>query len=227
MLEKTLKLTKAKLGSDHPRTLKTMSNLAAIYWAAKQLDKSIPLFEKALKRQEATLGRDHPDTLATVANLSVNYKDAGRLAEAIRLLEEASRAAKKHPELLWVRGPLLDAYAKAGENAKFAALLQEQLTEARQVLPKDSPQLAGLLARISTGLLDRKQWVEAEPPLRECLAIRAKREPDAWSTFNTKSMLGGALFGMKKYDEAEPLLVSGYEGMKSERIRFLRRAKSA
>src|SRR5262249_13447654 len=49
---------------------------------------------------------------------------------------------------------------------------------------------------------------------RECLAIREKTQPDVWSTFNTKSMLGGALLGQKKHAEAEPLLLAGYEGMK-------------
>jgi hypothetical protein len=38
--------------------------------------------------------------------------------------------------------------------------------------------------------------------------------PDEWYTFNTRSMLGDALLGLKKYAEAEPLLVKGYEGMK-------------
>jgi len=42
--------------------------------------------------------------------------------------------------------------------------------------------------------------------MSECLAIRAKKEPDAWTTFNTKSLLGGALLGQKKYGAAEPLL---------------------
>jgi hypothetical protein len=32
--------------------------------------------------------------------------------------------------------------------------------------------------------------------------------------FNAKSMLGAALFGQKKYAEAEPLLLAGYAGMK-------------
>ena len=31
---------------------------------------------------------------------------------------------------------------------------------------------------------------------------------------NTKSQLGGALLGQKKYADAEPLLLAGYEGMK-------------
>jgi len=38
--------------------------------------------------------------------------------------------------------------------------------------------------------------------------------PDPWTTFNTQSLLGGALLGQKKYAEAEPLLLAGYEGMK-------------
>jgi tetratricopeptide (TPR) repeat protein len=150
----------------------------------------------------------------TVANLGVNYEDAGRLKEAIPLLEEAHQAAKSVPTLRWVASVLIDAYTKAGENAKLADLLQEQLREARRTLPKDSPQLAGLLAQIGMSLLQQKKWTEAEPLLRECLAIREKTQPDVWSTFNTKSLLGGSLLGQKKYADAEPLLIAGYEGMK-------------
>ncbi|HMO36467.1 MAG TPA: hypothetical protein PKA06_10535 [Gemmatales bacterium] len=50
---------------------------------------------------------------------------------------------------------------------------------------------------------------------RECLAIREKKEPEAWTTFNTMSMLGRALLGQKKYAEAEPLLVKGYDRLKA------------
>src|SRR5262245_66536985 len=42
---------------------------------------------------------------------------------------------------------------------------------------------------------------------------REKTQPDAWTTFNTQSTLGGALLGQKKYDEARPLLRKGYKGM--------------
>ncbi len=105
---------------------------------------------------------------------------------------------------------------KAGENTKLADLLREQLADARKTLAKDSPQLAAMLAQFGLSLLEQKKWTEAEPLLRECLAIREKQKPDEWLTFNTKSMLGGALLGQKKYAEAEPLLLSGYEGMKKQ-----------
>ena len=65
------------------------------------------------------------------------------------------------------------------------------------------------------GLLEQKKWTEAEQRLSECLAIREKQEPDDWRTFNTQSMLGGALLGQKKFADAEPLLLKGYAGMRA------------
>src|SRR5262249_23631503 len=48
----------------------------------------------------------------------------------------------------------------------------------------------------------------------ECLRLRTEKLPDAWVTFNARSMLGASLLGQQKYAEAEPLLLAGYEGMK-------------
>ncbi len=136
------------------------------------------------------------------------------MAEAITHLEASVEAAKKNPRLAWVSGELLKAYVKAGEKAKLASLLQGQLAEARKTLPKDSPQLAGALALVGMGFLNLENWTAAEPLLREVLSIRQRTEPELWTTFNTKSVLGGTLLGQNKYAEAEPLLIAGYEGMK-------------
>jgi tetratricopeptide (TPR) repeat protein len=214
LLEETLKLRKAKLGPDHPDTLRSMGNLAAGYGSARQLDKSVPLFEETLKLQERKLGRQHPDTLRTVANLGVNYKDAGRAQEALPLLEEAFQTTKIKPTFRWVGPHLLDGYDKAGKMAEAARLVTELLADARKQLPKDSPQLAERLARFGRSLLQANAFTDAEALLRECLAIHEKTQPDAWATFNTMSMLGGALLGQKKYVDAEPLLLQGYKGMK-------------
>jgi tetratricopeptide (TPR) repeat protein len=206
--------------------LKGMSSIAVTCWEAKQLDRSIPLFEGILKVQEEKFGRDDSNTLRMVANLGINYKDAGRLKEAIPLLEQTHKAAKKDPALALTGPALLEAYAKAGEHAKLAILLEGQLAEARKTLPRDSPQLAGMLAQLGLSLLEQEKWSEAEPVLRECLTIREKTQPDAWMTFNTQSMLGGALLGQKKYADAEPLLLAGYEGMKKRQAKIPLPAKA-
>jgi eukaryotic-like serine/threonine-protein kinase len=63
-------------------------------------------------------------------------------------------------------------------------------------------------------LVQDKAFVEAEPLLRACLANLEKMQPEAWTTFHIQSLLGGALLGRKNFEQAEPLLVEGYEGMK-------------
>jgi hypothetical protein len=92
--------------------------------------------------------------------------------------------------------------------------MQELLAAARGTLRTDSPQLAGQLAQFGLTLLGLKAWDEAEPLIREALTIREAKAPDAWTTFNTGSMLGAALLGQNKLAEAEPLLLDGYQGMK-------------
>jgi eukaryotic-like serine/threonine-protein kinase len=215
----------AQLGPDDPNTLDTLNGLAAAYWSVKQLDKSVPLFEDVLKRREAKFGRQHPQTLMTVADLGVNYKDSGRLNEAIPLLEEAHHASGKFPRLRWVGAPLLEAYAKAGRSAEAVKLVPKLLADDRKKSPNDSPQLAGALAQFGLTLLQVKAYADAEPLLRECLAIREKTQPDLWNTFTARSMLGGALLGQKKYADAGPLLIAGYEGMKRRETTIPPRAK--
>jgi tetratricopeptide (TPR) repeat protein len=149
-----------------------------------------------------------------VANLGVNYKDSGRLNEAIPLLEEAYQASGEYASLRFVGAALFDAYSQAGRAADAARLVRELVADARKASPQDSPQLAGLLAQVSLMLLQVKAYADAEPLLRECLAIREKTQPDVWNTFTARSMLGGALLGQAKYAEAEPLLAAGFNGMK-------------
>src|SRR6185436_2668228 len=59
-----------------------------------------------------------------------------------------------------------------------------------------------------------EQFTAAEPYLRESLKIRQEKNPNDWALSITRSMLGAALAGQKKFAEAEPLLVGGYEGIK-------------
>jgi hypothetical protein len=91
---------------------------------------------------------------------------------------------------------------------------------ARKRFGAHHPRTAGILAARGLSLVRRGQWTEAEPLLREGLAIRAKVQPDEWTTFNTRSLLGGSLLGQKKYAEAESLIVSGYEGLKAREARI-------
>ena len=85
--EKTLAARTAKLGPDHPDTLKSMGNLAFTYGKLGQQDKALALEEKVLAARTAKLGADHPDTLVSMGNLWMTYMQLKKHAEAARLME--------------------------------------------------------------------------------------------------------------------------------------------
>jgi tetratricopeptide (TPR) repeat protein len=215
LLEDNLKRCEAKLGPDHEGTLSTRNNLALAYGVAGRAAEAIRLHEETLKQCKAKLGPDHSLTLTSLDNLVVAYDAAGRAAEAIPLLEQAFHASGKSLKRRPVGALLLAMYGRAGRAAEAARLVPEVLADARKTFPKDSSQLAGTLAQSGDTLLQVHAYADAEPLLRECLALREKTEPDAWTTFNAQSMLGRALLGQEKYAEAEPLVVAGYEGLKA------------
>jgi hypothetical protein len=123
------------------------------------------------------------------------------------------------PNLAPVRGPEARKNLPEAERQEWQALWGEveallKQAEDRHKQLTQADEKADELAVRGQSLLAEKKWAEAEPLIRQCLATREKMQPDAWSTFHAKSMLGGALLGQKKYAEAEPLLLVGYEGMK-------------
>jgi serine/threonine protein kinase/tetratricopeptide (TPR) repeat protein len=217
--EAALRMFRKLLPAGHPDVLRCMTEIGTGYYMAGAFDEAIPLFEEALKSQEATLGREHPATLMTMANLGANYVSAGRFAEALPLLEAVRSQLEQYPQLDFVNLHLLNAYvhladpAKAGDTGRALAFAEELVGASRATMPEGSPELAPSLVTVGLYLNDLKEWARAEPLLREGLAIRERWQPDAWTTFNTKSLLGDALLGQRKYAEAEPLLLAGYRGL--------------
>jgi tetratricopeptide (TPR) repeat protein len=203
-----------RAGAD-PDLIDAWNGLGVVYWQMKQLDQSIPIFERVHAARRKSLGERHPKTLQARANLGVNYRDAGRLKEAIPLLEQVDREGRAEPSLRWVRRQLLTAYVAARKAPEGTKLVKEILAEARKEYAAGSAELAGALAQNGYSLTQLEAWDEAEPVLREALRIREKIEPGAWTTSNVRSLLGEALAGQRKYADAGPLLVQGFDGLKA------------
>lgn len=55
---------------------------------------------------------------------------------------------------------------------------------------------------------------------RASLTIFENKEPEGWRRFNLQALLGRCLAAQGKLVEAEPLLLSGYTGMKSREQRI-------
>ena len=61
---------------------------------------------------------------------------------------------------------------------------------------------------------------QSESLAREAMETDSKIQPDNWQRFRAESLLGASLAGQKKYAEAEPLLLEGYQGMMTRKDRI-------
>jgi eukaryotic-like serine/threonine-protein kinase len=146
------------------------------------------------------------------------------LSDAIALFEATlkvceSKLGPDNSVTLWNRGFLASAYELHRLWAEAEGLLRETLARRRKIEKADSPLLASDLAQLGRNLLTQSRNAEAESVLHESLAICEKALADDWRRYDALSLLGGSLAGQNRFDEAEPLLVSGYKGMKERESR--------
>jgi tetratricopeptide (TPR) repeat protein len=237
LLEDALGRCRATLQPGHEVRRLSMLNLACAYLAQNQVDQALSLLEEELSLNREAQGADAAvESLYAMQILGDLRFQRGDFAVAEPLLREAyeglakrqsaARDAEEAEIMSAAAAKLVALYEQTHQPDKAVALVRELLVPLRQALPPDSAEWADQLAQYSLPLLQLGAQADVEPLLRECLAIREKVAPDDWRTFNTKSMLGGALLGQAqqvqatdaaaataKFTEAEPLLVQGYEGM--------------
>jgi hypothetical protein len=109
---------------------------------------------------------------------------------------------------------LSDCYERLRQFDQAEVWRRKWLAVVRERSGADSPAYAAELAGLGLNLLRQSKWADAEAALRDCLTVRERKQPDDWTTFNTRSLLGGALAGQAKFADAEPLLVQGYAGLR-------------
>ncbi len=119
-----------------------------------------------------------------------------------------------HPQVADMTEDLGGILADQGRLPEAENTLKQALSNRRTLLGDMHPDTVTCIVMLLNTLLTEEKYVQAEPLAREVLATREKQMPDDPRTFNARSILGGCLLGQKRYGDVEPLLLSGYEGMK-------------
>ncbi len=202
-----------------------LHTLAHSYEKKGRLDRALPLFEQSFRVCLESFGANDATTLKYQNCLANAYRSAGKANQALSLYEQILELQKtqlgpEHPSTLAAMNDLAHGYLATEQPEKALPLFDLFIVGQRGRATPDDPTFAGLLATVSLELLQHRQFSVAETYLRECLTIREKKLPDEWRLFNAKSMLGGALAGQNKFQEAEPLLVEGYQGMKQREAKI-------
>ena len=218
LLKKTLESRRRVLGFEHPSTLLTMNNLALVYGAeGKDADAEIVLRQTLEVRQRIS-GPEHPDTLLAALNLGDHYVNEGKYQEAEALvtssLETDRRVAgKDHPQTLQLMETLGRLWDREGKYAQAETLFASALESRARVLGKEHPTTLRTAYYLGRVRFLRHAYEPAEAVLRTTLISYQHAHPTIWSRYACESLLGATLAAQKNYDAAEPLLLSGYEGM--------------
>ncbi len=205
-------------GPDHPNTLLSMANLGNAYTSAGRFEEADRALTESWHRLQAKIGAEHPQTLAVMALVALNAMSSGDYEQALSQWQDCWDIRQR------VLGPTHAKTVEVAERYAQTLGLMDRVAESveawrvvldarrGQVGPED-PKLLTALAQLATACLAANDPAAAEPLLRELGGLRERLEPDAWTTFNTQSQLGGALLGLQRFAEAEPWLISGYEGL--------------
>jgi hypothetical protein len=185
--------------------------------------KAIQLFEQLSEKDAAVRGPLKAGSTLNAVMHALTYLDAGLPAEGAARIDKVRECRIK-------TGVTIDsffeharsvAYQRAGRLDEADHVLRELDINLRKQGVRKELAVARNLEVLSVNLLLQHRYSEAEQPARESIALYEKNDKAYnrtdeydWRLPYVKNLLGGALLGQKKYAEAEPLLVQGYENMK-------------
>jgi eukaryotic-like serine/threonine-protein kinase len=225
LYSQTLEIRRRVLGREHPDTLISMNNLANVYWSQGKFGQADALYSQTLAIQRRVLGPEHPDTLLSMGNLADTCAKEGKFTQAealfTRTLEISRRVlGPEHPETLAFLADFASMYQRQGQYAMAETLAAEVLAGRRRVLGSEHPDNLPSAPDLALACLSQGKFAESERLAREATEVDKRLWPDDWQRFRAESLLGASLAGERKYDEAEPLLLEGYQGMLARKDRI-------
>jgi tetratricopeptide (TPR) repeat protein len=238
-----LAIQREERGPEHPETAVSLSNLGDILRVEGKLDEAETVQRQAAGLLKKALGGEHQLVATAIDILGNILRDEGKLAEAETSHREALAMRGKvlaadHPDIAQSLNDLAGVSRAQGHPERAEPLYRQALGMRRKLLGNEHPDtiesLTGLAALLQEqgSLADAEPLTQAERRLqpaaprrqtklteaealtRECLSLCEKRLSDDWRVFDARARLGSILLAQKRYADAEPLLLAGYDGLK-------------
>jgi len=195
----------------------SLYNLGRALTETGRLDEARNTLDEAIKECIRITGPEHSYT--AVAKLNLNYLliRRGQWNEAEPLCRENLDKCNKvvgahHPRTCMAMDNWAEVLLHNRKYDEAKQVIETALAARRKNLLHDHPDIAISLEMLGRRSMEMGNPKDAEEPLREALAIRQKSLAcGCWVTAQTESELAGVLTELKKYGEAEPLLLRAYQ----------------
>jgi tetratricopeptide (TPR) repeat protein len=168
------------------------------------------------------LGPEHSYTVQSMCGLANTYTWQGKYAEAETLLKQVLEIRRRllgpdHSFTLFTLSDLGEMYQREGNYALAQSYASEALAGRRRTLGPQHPDAMNSAAALALAYQSQGKFAESEPLAHEAAETDRTKRPESWQRFREESLLGASLAGQKKFTEAEPLLLAGYQGMDARR----------
>jgi len=165
-----------------------------------------------------------------MSNLGVLYCAQRKFAAAESMLREAWEGSLKslgpeHSDTLSVGHNLAEVYRLEGNFSAADTLLVQILDARRRLSGATGLETAYVMSTLAALRIQQERHAEAEALARDSLKVFTDKGPTVFRRFRAEALLGAALAAQQKYAEAEPLLLSGCNGMKARAAHSLEIAR--
>lgn len=224
LLTEALAIRRSAIGEHHLDTGTTLNNLGTVLVRKGDYARAEPLLREALAIRSQAVGADHPFVVSDQNNLGWLLLLRGESADAEAHLREALAInarllGKDHYWNATLLNNLAGALREQGEYAEAESLLRKALALSREKLQRfgqddADPDVARYLQNLALVHLKRGDPGAAEPLLRESLELRRELFAQGdWRTAGAEGYLGECLAALGRFDEAEPLMIAGFEAL--------------
>ena len=199
-------------GNDHPTVLLALAARAIVLRQTGDLEGAESLYVDLLDRQQRVHGPQSPGVAQTLNNLAYLKKTRGDYEGAERSYKEAMEIQNQvlertHPWSIQVRLNLASATNLQGKHDETEMYLREVVEIRRESHPEGHREIgSALVVGLGRFLVQRQKYAEAEPVLREGVAVyESTLGTDHSNTWIARGSLASCLFGLGKTIEAKRL----------------------
>jgi len=206
--EKSLNITLATLGENHPSTATSYNNIGSAWYSKGEYDKAIAYYEKDLNITLATLGENHPSTATSYNNIGGVWYSKGEYDKAIAYYEKSLKIrlatlGENHPDTATSYNNIGSAWNSKGEYDKAIAYYEKSLKIRLATLGENHPDTATSYNNIGGAWYSKGEYDKAieyyEKSLKIRLATLGENHPSTATSYNN---IGLAWYSKGEYDKA-------------------------
>ncbi|NEO89705.1 MAG: tetratricopeptide repeat protein, partial [Moorea sp. SIO3G5] len=174
--QQCLKITRSRLGHDHPNVTESLNNLAALYWSMGHYEQAKPLLVEALEMRKNLLGENHPDVAKSLKDLAAVYWSMEHYEQAEPLLVQALEMRKNllgenHPDVAESLNNLGFLYKSMRHYEQAEPLLVQALEMRKNLLGENHPDVAASLHNLALLYESMGRYDQAEPLYQQALEM--------------------------------------------------------